>query len=98
MDKKEKKKYPSGYFILWGMLVFGIPMGIAMSLALDNMAFIGTGIGIGLPIGVAIEQNLKKEGRIIPASDEVKNKRKWILYALVGLTVLAVILTLLFVL
>jgi len=47
-----------------GMAAFGIPFGAAFGMALDNMAFMGTGIGVGLAIGVAIGAQKDKEVKI----------------------------------
>lgn len=47
-----------------GMAVFGIPFGAIFGLALDNMAFMGSGIGVGLAIGVAIGAQKDKEVKL----------------------------------
>jgi hypothetical protein len=62
---------PQNYYRnMWmglGMAVFGIPMGTALGLIMENMAFIGAGIAIGVPLGLAIGTSLdkkaEKEGR-----------------------------------
>lgn len=60
----QNKKYPKGYFIAIG-IGFGILFGIPLAISLDNFGFIGIGIPIGLAIGLALEEQYKKEGRII---------------------------------
>ena len=67
---KEEKIVPAGYYkMLWmslGMAAFGIPMGVAFSASLDNYAFIGIGLPIGMVIGMAIgakkDEDAKKKG------------------------------------
>lgn len=50
-----------------GMTVFGIPLGIAFSASLGNMAFIAIGIPIGMALGIAVgtkmDNKAKEEGR-----------------------------------
>lgn len=68
---KQLKLVPKNYYrMLWlslGMSTFGIPMGVAFSVAIDNYAFIGLGLPIGLSVGIAIgtslDQKAEKEGR-----------------------------------
>tara|TARA_E500000318_G_C3537470_1_gene203248 strand:- start:332 stop:787 length:456 start_codon:yes stop_codon:yes gene_type:complete len=54
------------WFVL-GMTVFGIPIGAAFGLNLNNMAFLGIGLPIGMSIGLAIgarmDNKAKEEGR-----------------------------------
>ena len=67
---KEEKMVPAGYNkMLWmslGMAAFGIPMGVAFSASLDNYAFIGIGLPIGMVIGMAVgakkDEDAKKKG------------------------------------
>ncbi len=68
---KEEKIVPKNYYRnMWlglGMAVFGVPMGVAFGAAMDNMAFLGTmipvGMAIGIAIGTAMDGQAKKEGR-----------------------------------
>ena len=60
------------YKHLWtalGMSVFGIPLGIAFSSAVGNMAFLGVGLPIGLVIGGAVGTKKDKaaaaEGKVL---------------------------------
>lgn len=52
-----------------GMVVFGLPLGLAFSTSLDNMAFIGIGLPIGMAIGLAVgtgmDKKAQEEGRQI---------------------------------
>ena len=63
------KKYYQNLWMGLGMAVFGIPIGVAMSSALGNFAFIGVGPAIGLSIGLAIgmekDKRAAEEGRQI---------------------------------
>ena len=69
--QKEYGYVPKGYNLaLWmsiGMSVFGIPMGMGIGLAVDNMGLLGIGIGSGMAIGMAIgaglDEKAKKEGK-----------------------------------
>ena len=65
---------PNHYRNLWmvlGMSVFGIPIGLIFSFAINNMAFIGTGLAIGMPIGMVIgmakDKKALEDGRVISA-------------------------------
>ncbi len=69
--EKELKIVPKNYYrntwLALGISVFGIPLGVVIGLALDNMAYLGIGLPIGLAIGVAIgtqkDKKAKEEGR-----------------------------------
>ena len=71
--EKELKLVPKNlYRARWmaiGMSVFGVPLGMAFGVSLDNMAFLGIGIPIGMVIGMAIGAGMDKkafeEGRQI---------------------------------
>ena len=73
---KELNLVPKGFYqqmwIALGMVLFGMPLGIAMGTALDNFAFIGIGLPIGLPIGIAIgnqkDKKAEEEGRQLDMS------------------------------
>ncbi|NVJ48436.1 MAG: hypothetical protein HWE07_14975 [Cytophagia bacterium] len=60
-------KYYQNQWIGIGMVVFGIPFGFMFSTSLDNFAFIGIGLPIGLSMGIAIgtekDKKAKAEGR-----------------------------------
>ena len=40
-------------------MAFGLILGAAMGLALDNMAFMGAGLAIGVAIGTGLDQRHK---------------------------------------
>jgi hypothetical protein len=69
--RKEKKLVPKNYYRnLWiaiGMSSFGVPIGVAFGLSLDNMAFLGVGLPIGMVIGMAVGASMdnksQKEGK-----------------------------------
>jgi hypothetical protein len=46
-----------------GMVVFGLPLGLAFSASLDNMAFIGIGLPIGMAIGLAVGTGMDKKAQ-----------------------------------
>lgn len=46
-----------------GMVVFGLPLGLAFSTSLDNMAFIGIGLPIGMAIGLAVGAGMDKKAQ-----------------------------------
>jgi hypothetical protein len=56
--EKELKLVPKNHYRnLWlplGMSTFGLPLGVAFGLSLDNMAFLGIGLPIGMAVGVAL--------------------------------------------
>jgi len=62
---KEMNLVPKGHYqTMWlalGMVLFGLPFGMIMGLSLDNMAFLGLGPAMGLPIGIAIGQSKDKQ-------------------------------------
>lgn len=55
-----------------GMSVFGLPIGVALSFAIDNMAFIGIGLPFGMIIGMLLalsyDNKAKQEGRQLDIS------------------------------
>ena len=63
-----KNYYRNTWFVL-GMTAFGVPMGLAFSMSLGSMAYLGLGFPIGMAIGFAIGSNMDKkalnEGRQI---------------------------------
>ncbi|MBR8534648.1 hypothetical protein KDU71_03680 [Carboxylicivirga sediminis] len=69
--EKELKLVPKGYYRnLWmvlGMTVFGVPLGIAWGQITDNMGTLGIGIGVGMIIGLALgnaqDNKAAREGR-----------------------------------
>jgi len=80
----KKKKYQEGNLIGAG-IALGLPIGIGISIALDNFAFIGAGIAIGVAVGAAMEQNAKEKGQIIPLTKKQKAQRKklgWTIFIL----------------
>jgi hypothetical protein len=61
------KNYYRNLWLSFGMAAFGIPLGVAFGVSLDNMALLGIGIPIGLAIGIgvgtAMDQKAAQEGR-----------------------------------
>jgi len=74
--KRVKNKYeyttPGYYQTQWmaiGMGAFGLPLGLAFALAINNFAFMSIGLPIGMPIGMAIgaakDKKAKDEGKML---------------------------------
>jgi hypothetical protein len=69
--EKNLKLVPKNYYRnLWmilGIAVFGIPIGVIFGASLDNMAYLAIGLPIGLVIGIGLgavmDQKALKEGR-----------------------------------
>jgi len=71
MLAQKLKIVPINYFrktwFVLGMTVFGIPIGAAFGLSLNNMAYLGIGLPVGMSIGLAMgsrmDNKAKEEGR-----------------------------------
>lgn len=65
--EKELKVVPPNYYrnmwLVLGMSIFGIPMGVAFGTALDNMGFLGIGLPIGMAIGIAVGSGMDKKAK-----------------------------------
>ncbi|MEM7110417.1 MAG: hypothetical protein AAF519_19470 [Bacteroidota bacterium] len=64
VEKNEKIVVKNYYRKLWlvlGMTVYGVPLGLLFSLAMGNMAFIGVGLPIGMAIGIGVGTNRDKK-------------------------------------
>lgn len=63
--EKEVKIVPRNYYqttwMVLGMTVFGVPMGVAFGASLGNMAFLGIGLPIGMAIGIAVGSGMDKK-------------------------------------
>jgi len=63
--EKELKIVPKNYYRnLWmalGMASFGIPIGVAMGTALDNLGLMAIGLPIGLAVGVGVGSGMDKK-------------------------------------
>lgn len=54
------------YRNLWmviGMALFGLPLGIAFGAMLGNMAFLGIGLPIGMVVGLVVGTNMDKKAK-----------------------------------
>lgn len=68
---KNHKFVPKSYYQkLWmvlGMSAFGVPIGVAFGLSIDNLGMIGIGLPIGMAVGIAVgsamDAKVKSEGR-----------------------------------
>lgn len=65
--EKELKLVPKNYYrnhwLAIGMAVFGLPIGIIIGFALNNMAFLGIGLPMGLAVGIAIGTGMDKKAQ-----------------------------------
>ncbi|MEL6537079.1 MAG: hypothetical protein AAFQ98_16780 [Bacteroidota bacterium] len=55
------KNYYRNMWLALGMSTFGIPLGVAFGVSLDNMAFLGIGLPFGIAIGIGVGTNLDKK-------------------------------------
>ncbi|THD69167.1 hypothetical protein E7Z59_02220 [Robertkochia marina] len=80
---KNTKQYPKGTFVALGMLCF-IPVGIALAIGTKNPGLIGIGPALGLPMGLAWEEQQRKKGKLLSETETKGNKRTlfWILFLL----------------
>jgi len=62
---KEQKIVPKNYYrklwMLLGMSAFGIPIGLALGLSVNNMGLLSAGLPIGMGIGVTIGSLMDKK-------------------------------------
>ena len=94
---EEEKKYPEGHFIgIWmgiGIAIFS-GIGVPISIATNNNAFMGIGpalgVAFGLSIGQGIENKYKKEGKIRPLTEEEKKRKKLAVLAGIIMLILGV--------
>ncbi|MEQ8238575.1 MAG: hypothetical protein RIA69_05140 [Cyclobacteriaceae bacterium] len=70
LEKELKLVTKDHYRNTWlavGMSVFGIPLGFAFGMSLDNMGLLGLGLPIGMAIGLAVgsamDKKAQEEGR-----------------------------------
>lgn len=69
--EKNLKLVPKNYYrnmwMVLGMSVFGVPMGVAFGTSLGNMGYLAIGLPIGLAIGIGVgdgmDKKALKEGR-----------------------------------
>lgn len=64
IEKEVKLVTKKHYLRLWmvlGMTIFGAPLGIAFGTSLDNMAFLGIGLPIGMAIGLVLGAGMDKK-------------------------------------
>ncbi len=59
------KNHYQNKWMAMGMAAFGIPIGAALGLTLNNMAFLGLGLPIGLAIGIAIGSKMDKAAKTL---------------------------------
>lgn len=71
---KEEKLIPRNYYrnqgIVFGTVVFGIPLGVVFGILQGDFSFMGMGLLIGLTIGLAVgisrDKKAAQEGRQLP--------------------------------
>lgn len=61
------KNYYRNTWLVIGLSAFGLPLGVAFSVSINNMSFIGAGMPFGMLIGMAygksMDKKAKSEGR-----------------------------------
>ncbi|MEM6345539.1 MAG: hypothetical protein AAF927_16725 [Bacteroidota bacterium] len=61
------KGYHRSQWMVLGMTIFGLPLGMAFGMMLDNLGLMGLGLpigmGIGLAIGSGLDEKAAKEGK-----------------------------------
>ncbi|MBN2459618.1 hypothetical protein JXB28_05010 [Candidatus Woesearchaeota archaeon] len=93
----KEKKYPEGHFVAIG-IALGLPFGMPLAISTGNPGLIGTGIPIGLAIGLALEEKYKREGRIRHLTADEKSKRKKAFVAGIGALIIGIAVFLIFLL
>lgn len=59
-EKQENQSLRRTNYMALGV-AFGLILGAAMGLALDNMAFVGAGLPIGVALGVALQRRHEQD-------------------------------------
>lgn len=57
------KNYYQKYWMILGLSIFGIPLGMAFGFALGSMAFLGIGLPIGMAIGFGIGKQMDNKAK-----------------------------------
>jgi len=67
-----KKNHYQNLWMVLGMSVYGLPLGVILGAALDNMGLIGIGIPLGMIFGMAMgsmmDKKAEREGRVLAFS------------------------------
>ena len=74
--EKELKLVPKNHYrtqwMVLGMSAFGLPLGVAYGIILDNLGLMGLGLpigmGIGVAVGTAMDEKARKAGNQLPCS------------------------------
>ncbi|TRX16645.1 hypothetical protein FNW25_14930 [Flavobacterium franklandianum] len=64
IEKKHKiapKNYYRKLWMILGMSIFGIPMGVAFGLSIGNLGMLGIGLPIGMAIGIGVGSSMDKK-------------------------------------
>ena len=85
-ENKRTGKYPEGHYMGMG-IALGVPLGLPFGLAIGNIAL---GPAFGVAIGAAIGSYLenKHKGELRPLTEEEKERKKRIMYLLLGVMLL----------
>ena len=100
--KKKNETYPEGHFVgMWmgiGIAIFS-GVGIPLCIVSRMLGLIGIGPALGvafrLALGQSIEAKYRKEGKIIPLTEDEKKKRKKLVAAGIFLLILGLLIFLL---
>jgi hypothetical protein len=66
LEKEEKLVAKTHYQNMWmvlGMTVFGLPMGMTFAISLDNYGLFAIGMPIGMAIGIAVGAGMDKKAK-----------------------------------
>lgn len=98
-----KKQYPKGHYttlgIAIGAIVFGL-LGFVICLMTDNMALLGVGPSVGIPIGLIFGQNLEgrkeREGMVRELTMVEKQRQRIAIFVGIAFAFLGILAFLLF--
>ena len=66
--EKDLKIVPKFYYrrqwMVLGMTIFGIPIGVSLGAGIDNYGMIGVGIAVGIGVGIAIGSEMDRKAEV----------------------------------
>jgi hypothetical protein len=64
LEKRHKivpKNYYRNLWLILGMTIFGLPIGVAIGMSLGNMGLLGIGLPIGMAVGIGVGSMMDKK-------------------------------------